>query len=156
MTDCVDRQWVEELLQRNRYLVLSTTNGTEPWIAPLEYILDADLNFYFFSPENARHSRHLERNSNVAVAVFDSQQPDYSPGTSVTIQGVQIEATASKLDEADYPEVIVSGIAALKPPMPPYAVFTIHTRRFYVPKIENGVNIRVEVNMDRANSDATV
>ncbi len=149
MTERIGRDWVEELLRRNRYLVLATTDGVQPWIAPLEYILDPDLNFYYFSPENVRHSRHLEQAGTVAVAVFDSRQPDYSPGTSLTIKGVQIEATANKLAEADYPEEIISAIAAMKPPMPPYAVFKIHPHRFYVPKIENGVNIRVEIDMTR-------
>ena len=90
MDNTVDRSWIENLLRRNRYLVLATTDGARPWVAPLEYILDADLNFYFFSPTDVLHVQHLEQVSDVAVAVFDHEQPEYSPGMSVTLNGVQV------------------------------------------------------------------
>jgi len=147
MTATIDRAWVEALLRRNRYLVLSTTDGIRPWVAPVEYVLDADLNFYFFSTAGARHVQDLAQTGSVAVVVFDSQQPTYTPTTTVTLRGVQIEAAAHKLARAEYPAIIVSAIAALKLPMPPYEVFRISPRRFYVPRIENGVNVRVEVEM---------
>jgi hypothetical protein len=41
----------------------------------------------------------------------------------------------------------VSAIEALAPPMPPYSVFKIEPHRFFIPRIEKGVNIRVEVTM---------
>lgn len=145
MSEDVDRSWIEALLRRNRYLVLATTDGTRPWIAPLEYVLDDDLNFYFLSPEDVRHVRHLADCDDVAVAVFDREQPDYSPEMSETINGVQIDGTASRLDASAYPDFIVQAIEALDPPMPPYAVYKIEPDRFYVPKIESGVNVRVEV-----------
>lgn len=148
MTNTVDRAWVVDLIRRNRYLVLSTTAGDEPWIAPLEYLFDADLNFYFFSPEAVRHSQHIERNNKVAVAIFDSQQPDYTSEPSFVINGIQVEATASKLNEAEYPDVVVSAISAMNIPMPPYAVFKIRANQFYVPRIDDGVNVRVEVDIE--------
>jgi len=147
MTDTIDRAWVESLLRRNRYLVLSTTDGARPWVAPVEYVLDAELNFYFFSTIEARHVKDLAYCDSVAVVVFDSRQPTYTPTTTVTLKGVQIEAAARKLARAEYPDLIVSAIAALKLPMPPYEVFKIEPRRFFVPRIENGVNVRVEVAM---------
>ncbi|MEX1038660.1 MAG: pyridoxamine 5'-phosphate oxidase family protein [Acidimicrobiia bacterium] len=142
-----DRARVEEILTRNRYLILSTTDGDMPWIAPLEYLLDEDLDFYFFSPEDSLHAQHIEQVDRVAVAVFDEEQPEYSCDLSVSLNGVQIEGTARKLTEDQYNETIVSAIDALKPPMPPYAVFKIETHRFHVPKIENGRNVREEVDM---------
>jgi nitroimidazol reductase NimA-like FMN-containing flavoprotein (pyridoxamine 5'-phosphate oxidase superfamily) len=42
MASAGERELVETILRRNRYLVLSTTNGTAPWIAPLEYMIDGD------------------------------------------------------------------------------------------------------------------
>jgi uncharacterized protein YhbP (UPF0306 family) len=145
VTDRFDRAWIEQLLRRNRYLVLATTDGSRPWIAPLEYVIDADLNLYFFSPEGVLHARHLEKPREVAVAVFDREQPEYTRGISATLNGVQIEATASKLAESDYPDIVVSAIDALMPPMPPYSVFKIEPVRWYVPMIEKGVNVRVQV-----------
>lgn len=147
MAEEVDRAWVEELVARNRYLVLATTDGTQPWAAPVEYMADGDLNLYFFSPEDVRHVQHIGANDAVAVALFDREQPEYSPDASATLNGIQMECTAVKLSEDDYTEDIVAAIEALEPPMPPYAVFKVTPHRFYVPRIEDGVNVRHEVDM---------
>ncbi|MDX1646915.1 MAG: pyridoxamine 5'-phosphate oxidase family protein [Longimicrobiales bacterium] len=144
MSDETERAFVREILERNRYLVLSTTDGRTPWIAPLEYMVDEDLNFYFFSTGDSRHVRDLEKNETVAVTVFDREQPEYTPDLSARLNGVQMEAVAHRVDPDDYSEAIVAAIDALDPPMPPYEVFKVTPRRFYVPKIENGVNIRME------------
>lgn len=148
MTAQVDSDWIRELIDRNRYLALSTTDGSQPWVAPVEYMVDDDLNFYFFSPRNVRHSKHIESNDSVAIAVFDTEQPDYTPETTVTLNGMQMEGTASRLDESDYTDAIKAAIEALQPPMPPYEVFKVTPRRFYVPRIEDGVNVRDEIDMD--------
>ena len=144
-----DQHFVESLLERNRYLVLATTDGTVPWIAPLEYMSDDDLNLYFFSPEDARHVRDLEKNERVAVAVYDRDQPEYASDLSAALNGIQMEAIAHRVRAEDYSEAILAAIEALSPPMPPYAVFRIEPRRFYVPRIEDGVNVRKEVSVDR-------
>ncbi len=143
----VDRDWVRDLIGRNRYLVLATTDGDQPWAAPIEYLADEDLNLYFFSPKDVRHVRHIEANGTVAVAVFDEEQPEYSSDVSATLNGVQMECTAARLSEDEYTDAIRAGIDALNPPMPPYEVFKITPRRVYVPEIEDGVNVRHEVEM---------
>ena len=140
-----ERTFVEDLLSRNRYLVLSTTDGSTPWIAPLEYMMGDDLALFFLSTDDARHVRDIEENDVVSVAVFDQDQPQYSVGLSARLNGVQIEAVASRVPPEQYSEQIEGAIQALRPPMPPYAVFKIEPRRFYIPRLENGVNVRVEV-----------
>lgn len=149
MASAGDRELVETILRRNRYLVLSTTNGTAPWIAPLEYMIDGDLSFYVFSTDDSRHVSDLEMNEEVAVAVFEHEQGEYSPEASFTLNGVQMEAVARRVPRAEYTADIVAAIDALTPPMPPYSVFKIEPRRFYLPKILDGVNIRIEVSMSR-------
>lgn len=145
MSGSDDLEFVKALLERNRYLVLSTTNGSDPWVAPLEYMMDDDLNFYFFSTEDARHVRDVETNEEVAVAVYDHEQPDYSADATFTLNGVQMEAVCRRVPEEDYSETILGAIEALSIPMPPYAVFKIEPRRFFIPRIEEGVNVRSEV-----------
>ena len=131
MASAGERQLVETILRRNRTLVHSTVSGTAPWIAPLEYMIDGDLNLYFFSPDDSRHVRDLERNEEVAVAVFDREQGEYSPEASFTLNGVQMEAVARRVPQAEYTADIVAAIDALTPPMPPYSVFKIEPRRFF-------------------------
>lgn len=142
-----DETWVRALVERNRYLALSTTDGDQPWVAPLEYMTDDNLNFYFFSPEDARHVRHIEGNDSVAIAIFDREQPEYAADGSATLNGVQMECSAVRLSEDEYTDDIVAGIEALDPPMPPYEVFKLTPRRVYVPSIDDGVNTRHEVEM---------
>lgn len=145
-----DREFVKAVLERNRYLVMSTTDGSDPWIAPLEYMMDDDLNFYFLSTDDARHIRDLAKNEKVAVAVYDQEQPDYSADATFTLNGVQMEAVCRRVPEEDYTEAIQGAIDALSPPMPPYAVFKIEPRRFFIPRIEDGVNVRSEASVDEA------
>ena len=141
-----EQQFVRDIIKNNRYLTLSTSDGTKPWIAPLEYISDDDLNLYFFSLENSVHVQHLQKNKSVAVAIFEPNQPEYQPGKTLQLLGVQIAATAQKLD-AQFPKVVRDAINILKPPIPPYAVFEIRPTRFYIPLIKDGLNERKEVRL---------
>ena len=145
MTDANQREFVKQLLMRNRCLALATTDGTTPWIAPLEYMIDDDLTFTVFSTSDSRHVRDLEKSDVVAVAVYDQEQPEYGSDLTASLNGVQIEAVMRKVPREEYSEAIVAAIDALKPPMPPYEVYKIVPRRFYIPRIEDGVNVRVEV-----------
>jgi hypothetical protein len=125
---------------------LSTTDGIKPWIAPLEYISDNDLNLYFFSPENAAHSQHLKENMHVAVAIFDAVQPEYEPAPVMRLAGLQIMATAQKQQEP-YPPLVENKIEAWKLPMPPYAAYKVIPERWFVPVVKDGINERLEVIM---------
>lgn len=142
------RSLVEEVIEENRYLALATSDGSEPWVATIEYIRDESGSFYFFSTTSSRHAEHLEDNETVAVAIWSAEQPEYSPDTTTTLNGVQIRGTARRLEEAEYPEAVTGAIEALEPPMPPYAAFEIEPERAYAPVIDDGVNERIEVELD--------
>lgn len=148
MSPTIDQDAVRGLVSRNRYMSLATTEGTQPWVAPIEYMHDERLNLFFLSTTTSLHARHIEHNGNVAVAIFEHEQPAYSAGASADLLGVQMLATAQRLSPAEYPQAVGAAIAALKPPMPPYAVFRIVPSRFYLPKLRDGINERVEVDMD--------
>lgn len=148
MSEVDYQEMVEEVIEDARYLALSTTDGSEPWVATIEYIRDDAGTFYFFSTTDSRHSQHIEENETVAVAIWAADQPEYSPEVSTNLNGVQIRAEAHRLSEDEYPEAVVAAIEALEPPMPPYAAFKIEPRQIYAPIIDDGVNKRVEVDMD--------
>lgn len=145
MSEDAYQDLAEHVVAENRYLTLATTDGDEPWAAPLEYIRDEAGRLYFFSTEDSRHARHVEQNETVAVAIFGPDQPEYSPEDSTTLNGVQIRGRARRLSEDEYPEVVEDAIEGLEPPMPPYAAFELEPRRIYVPVIDDGVNRRVEI-----------
>jgi len=142
------RGMVEAVIEENRYLALSTTDGTEPWIATIEYIYDGAGTFYFFSTTESRHVQHIEANGTVAVAIWSADQPEYAPDVSTNLNGVQIRGEAARLPEDEYPNAVTAAIEALDPPMPPYAAFEIESRRVYAPIIDDGVNKRVEVELN--------
>ncbi|WP_265563109.1 pyridoxamine 5'-phosphate oxidase family protein [Sphingomicrobium arenosum] len=139
-----DAQFIRALIKRNRYLSLATCDGERPWIAPLEYISDEDLNLYFFSPEDADHCEQLAERCQVAVAIFDGVQPEYEPSPEMPIAGLQIAAEARKLIEP-FPKLVDAQIEAWKLPMPPYAPFIIQPIRWFVPVLKDGANCRREV-----------
>lgn len=150
MSTSTDQELVHEVITGNAYLTLATTDGEEPWAAPIEYMHDDDLNIYFLSTDSSRHSRHIAANPVVAVAIFDSEQPgEYSADVSMTLRGVQIRGSAKRLSPDEYPEIVAGAIDALQPPMPPYHAYMIEPSTFYVPKVSDGVNERVEVPMAR-------
>lgn len=142
------QELVEKVIEENPYLALSTTDGTEPWVAPIEYFRDEAGNFYFFSTIDSRHARHIEENETVAVALWGQDQPEYSPDMTISLNGVQIRGEAYRLSEDEYPETVEAAVEELGAPMPPYAAFKIEPRRVYAPIIEDGVNKRVEVDME--------
>ncbi len=142
-----DSAWVRALIKRNHIVVLATTEGQEPWVAPLEYTADEDLNLYFFSTTEARHVRHLEANSAVAAVVFDSVQPRVTATTTTDLNGVQMECTAIRVPPEQHTDAVKTAIETLGISIPPYAVFKIVPHRFYIPRVENGLNIRYEVDM---------
>lgn len=138
---------VEQVIDNNPYLALSTTDGTEPWVAPIEYFRDEAGNFYFFSTTDSRHAEHIEVNDTVSVALWGQDQPEYTPELSTTLNGVQIRGKATRLAEEDYTPTVEAAIDELEAPMPPYAPFKIEPQQVYVPILEDGVNKRVEVDM---------
>lgn len=146
MSDPDYQALAEAVIEENRYLALATTDGTEPWVATIEYVYDAGT-FYFFSTVSSRHARHIEQNEMVAVAIWSRDQPEYSPTGSRTLNGVQFSGDALRIAETDYPAPVGAAIEALEPPMPPYAAFALEPHRVYVPVIEEGLNRRVEVEL---------
>lgn len=147
MQDTTDKELVREIISACRYLSLSTTDGNEPWIATIEYLHDDQLNFYFLSTDDSRHVQHIDKNPTVALAIFDTTQPEYSPEVSITLRGVQIAGSASRHAPKDCPESVAAAINALNPPMPPYSCFKVSPSAFYLPKVVNGLNERVKVQM---------
>ena len=141
-----DQDFIRSRIKRNRYFSLATIDGTDPWIAPLEYISDDDLNLYYFSPENAAHSHHISDHQTVAITVFDAVQPEYEPAQVMRIAGVQAVAQAERLSEP-YPNLVANQIDAWQLPMPPYAAYKITAAKWFIPVLKNGINERLEVPM---------
>lgn len=141
MTGKISPEFVMDVIEENRYLSLATTDGDEPWVAPVEYVVDDDLNFYFASKSSSRHVVHIEQNPVVGFAIFDSTQPPMR-GRGIQLRGCVEEHSADRnpfvvFDERpDLPE-------KLSEINPDYSAYKIRPTKFYVPVGDE----RVEVNM---------
>ncbi len=52
---------------------LATVQDGQPWIANVFFVVDAQLNFYWLSYPNRRHSRELAINPKAAIAIAIKQ-----------------------------------------------------------------------------------
>ncbi|OGK13755.1 hypothetical protein A3A93_05440 [Candidatus Roizmanbacteria bacterium RIFCSPLOWO2_01_FULL_38_12] len=65
------------ILKSNIYMTLATSSKSgHPWASPVYYAMDDKHNFYFISKPNTLHSRHIHVNPHIALAIFDSHQPE--------------------------------------------------------------------------------
>jgi uncharacterized protein YhbP (UPF0306 family) len=145
--DFATKAWVGALLRRNRVVVLATTDGAKPWVAPLEYMTDEDLNLYFFSPTETQHVQHLEANATVAATVMDHTQPIVTPTATVFLNGVQMECTATRIPPEGMTDALKTAAEGSDISIPPYSAFKIVPHRVYVPSFQDGVHLRIEVDM---------
>ena len=87
---------VNEILAANRFCILATSgNDGRPWATPLFYNYDTSYVLYWESARDARHTRLIAENPNVAVAISDMDGV-----RGVYFEGIAGEVPASELDEA--------------------------------------------------------
>lgn len=88
------------IIRNNRYFSLATSNGGQPWVAPIAYSVDEAYNFYYYSAMNSIHSQHIRANPLVAVAIFDSTAP------SDTADGLQIAGHVTEVSAERLPQIM--------------------------------------------------
>ena len=85
------KQQILEYLHSHNTMTLATCASDIPWAATVFYASD-DLQLYFFSSPEARHSVNLAANSRVAVTI----QEDYKDWRA--IKGIQLEGQVMLVD----------------------------------------------------------
>ena len=90
-----------EVLRRAGHMQIATSSGKVPRSTTVWFSYDSDLNLYFMSRNDRRHSMDIYRNTLVAGSIVD---PKYmKPGNAVrgiTFQGVAKEAKGKDLEKA--------------------------------------------------------
>jgi uncharacterized protein YhbP (UPF0306 family) len=80
---------------KNSYVMqLATSRDNKPWICNVHFLADDDLNMYWMSVPNCRHSEDLAANPLAAVAI--------AVHTEMPLIGVQIEGKVEQLEFADH------------------------------------------------------
>ena len=85
------KRQILDYLQSHNTMTLATCAGDIPWAATVFYASD-DLQLYFFSSPDARHSLNLAANARVGVTI----QEDYKDWRA--IKGVQLEGEVMLVD----------------------------------------------------------
>ena len=138
----------KDIITSNMYLILGTTDGDTPWVAPLFYAVSDKNVFYFISQMDSLHTNHLLNNSQVSFAIFDSHQKE---GTGNGIQGL---GKAYLLPEDELNEAFKwyhTTFVEMKPESfkepAPYRFFKLVPEHFYVLDPTAPTDKRVEVKL---------
>lgn len=83
---------IKEVLAQGFLMSLATVDEGGPWVSDVGYIHDDELNLYWISRKNRRHSVALRKNPSVAASITVSLPPEKD-------LGLQIEGHAEELPE---------------------------------------------------------
>ena len=86
---------IRALLQGATMMQLATVHGAQPWCCTVYFVADDDLNLYWISTPERRHSREIEMHAKVAAAI----PIKYVPGKDVV--GIQAEGDATLVNDED-------------------------------------------------------
>lgn len=83
---------IREYLPNVIHLSLATCVNNKPWVSEVHFVYDNDLNLYWRSKPDRRHSQEIAANPNVAGNIVEQHSMDMSP------RGLYFEGTAQMLE----------------------------------------------------------
>jgi len=89
------RKLVIDYLNEAKLMQIATVKDNKPWVATFWYVHDEDLNLYFISRRNRRHSLELKKNPNVAGTIVKP----HTRGSGEKVRGLQFEGTCHDLTD---------------------------------------------------------
>lgn len=129
---------IREYLKTNNVIQLATCIDNQPWLCNVHFYADDDLNIYWRSTTERRHSKEIAQNPNVAAVIKvheNTPEEDY-------IIGMTVEGTAELLaEETDHAVVDAYGkkhgvapekIEAIKAGTDPNKFYRITPKSFVV------------------------
>lgn len=112
---------------------LATSVNNQPWVCNVHFYSDDDFNFYWVSMPTRRHSKEIEQNKQVALAIKiheDNPEEKYvigisAEGVAELIDNEEIEKIGDKyIDKLDKDPNLLSNILANKSPFKFYRLKT--------------------------------
>jgi uncharacterized protein YhbP (UPF0306 family) len=88
-------QVIRNYLPQMIHMSLATSANNKPWICEVHYVFDAELNLYFRSTLQRRHSQEIAANPQVAGNIVTQHSLGQKP------QGVYFEGKAELLENVD-------------------------------------------------------
>lgn len=96
---------IKQYLHEGRMMQLATVAGDQPWICTVYYMCDQDLNLYWLSFPERRHSQEVVKHPKVAAAIpikFDTQP----------VIGLQLEGSVQLVQDAETVKRVMEGYTA--------------------------------------------
>ncbi len=87
---------IREYLKTNNVIQLATCVDNKPWLCNVHFYADDDLNIYWRSTTERRHSKEIAQNPNVAAVI---KVHENTPEENYII-GMSVEGTAELIAEA--------------------------------------------------------
>jgi uncharacterized protein YhbP (UPF0306 family) len=85
------KKLIASYLKDAKLMQLSTSADNQPWACSVWFASDEDLNLYWFSSTERRHSKEVTKNPKVAGTIALTNKPEDAP------RGIQFEGTAKLL-----------------------------------------------------------
>ncbi len=92
------KQLAKEHIKDSLVMQLATSHDNKPWACSVHFLADDDLNLYWMSVTDCRHSEDIAANPCAAAAI--------AVHTEMPLIGVQIEGTVDQLEFADYEPIL--------------------------------------------------
>jgi nitroimidazol reductase NimA-like FMN-containing flavoprotein (pyridoxamine 5'-phosphate oxidase superfamily) len=93
------REAFEAIVRANQFMVLATADGEGgPWASPVWFATTSYREYFWVSSPDARHSRNLAVRPELAMSIYDSQQPPLT-GLGVYVAATAVQVPESELDE---------------------------------------------------------
>lgn len=130
------RKLVEDYLKEAKLMQLATSFGNQPWVCSVWFASDEDLDIYWISSENRRHSKEVMKNQKVAAAIVLPQTPQDVP------RGLQFQGIAELLeneDDVDKAVALFSGRIFPKEKIKEFMDSKTNPHKFYRIKVEKFV-----------------
>lgn len=83
---------IRKYLDQGGVMQIASVRGDQPWICTVYYVADEDLNLYWLSLPERRHSREIASHNKVAAAVAIKHDKP--------VIGIQAEGTAEEVKDA--------------------------------------------------------
>lgn len=81
------------------HMSLATCLDNKPWVCEIHFVYDDDLNFYFLSKPDRRHSKEISLNPNVAGDIIKQHGLDDRP------RGIYFEGKAEMLGRVEKEDI---------------------------------------------------
>lgn len=86
------QELINEVLEKGYLLSLATVDDGGVWVSDVIYVHDDQMNIYWLSQTNARHSKAISKNDRVAGTITVSNKPGEKN------IGLQLKGVAEKID----------------------------------------------------------